>query len=71
MLKVEALTFGCDLSDKTQVITMGKDTIDKFGPIDISVNNAGIGIHTPKGCNKLNWLTQQIIAVGYGGSALG
>jgi NADP-dependent 3-hydroxy acid dehydrogenase YdfG len=36
------MTHGCDLSDKTQVITMGKDTIDKFGLIDILTNNAGM-----------------------------
>lgn len=43
MPKCKAMTYGGDLSDKTQVISMGKDTIDKFSPIDILVNNAGIG----------------------------
>ena len=43
----EALTYGFDLPEKTQVISIGKDTIDKFGPIDILVDNAGIGILGP------------------------
>jgi uncharacterized protein len=34
----------CDVSNKTQVFSMAKNVLEKFGNIDVLVNNAGIGI---------------------------
>ena len=36
----ETLGIGCDVSDKQQVQNMVKETLDKFGKVDILVNNA-------------------------------
>ena len=38
-----ALSYRCDVKDKTIVNRMVQDVADKFGRIDILVNNAGIG----------------------------
>ncbi|WP_100487653.1 3-oxoacyl-[acyl-carrier-protein] reductase [Sporolactobacillus pectinivorans] len=38
----EAFTFQCDVSNETDVQSMVKATIEKFGHLDIVVNNAGI-----------------------------
>jgi hypothetical protein len=34
----------CDVSSKEQVAAMGKSTLDKFGRVDVLVNNAGFGV---------------------------
>jgi len=36
----------CDVSKKDQVEAMGKIIIEKFGTVDVLVNNAGFGIHS-------------------------
>lgn len=38
----EAFTFQCDVSNETDVQSMVKATIEKFGHLDMVVNNAGI-----------------------------
>src|SRR3989338_2248622 len=38
----EALAVKCDISRKTEIEEMVKKTIEKFGKIDILINNAGI-----------------------------
>jgi len=35
----------CDVSKKDQVEAMGKIILEKFGTVDVLVNNAGFGIH--------------------------
>ena len=43
----KVLVHSCDVSKKDQVTVMGKTIIDKFGKVDVLVNNAGFGIHSP------------------------
>ena len=40
----DAVPYGCDVSDKAQVLRMGKDVLDRFGRVDVLVNNAGFGV---------------------------
>ena len=44
---VDALALSVDISRENEVIRMVKTTIDKFGTIDVFVNNAGIHHHEP------------------------
>ena len=39
----EAVSVPCDLSDRSQTATVVERAVASFGPIDIHVNNAGIG----------------------------
>jgi short-subunit dehydrogenase len=39
-----AVPYACDISDKAQVLSMGRDILDRFGRVDILVNNAGFGV---------------------------
>lgn len=43
----EALIVQADVADDAQVRAMVQQTIDRFGGIDVLVNNAGITIHVP------------------------
>ena len=43
--KTEILICPCDVSQKDQVSKMSKNILDKFGNIDVLVNNAGFGIY--------------------------
>src|SRR5262245_14362541 len=40
----DCLVFECDVSNKAQVLSMAQNVLEKFGNIDVLVNNAGIGI---------------------------
>src|SRR5919108_6163263 len=42
--KCETMVYVCDISNKTEVIKLGRDIIHRFGRIDILINNAGFGI---------------------------
>jgi uncharacterized protein len=42
--KCECLVCPCDVSDKSAVISMAGNVLDKFGNVDVLVNNAGYGI---------------------------
>lgn len=39
-----AFPYTCDVSDKAQVLIMAKDVLDRFGRVDVLVNNAGFAI---------------------------
>lgn len=43
--QIKTFVYTCDVSDKDQVDKMGKIVIEKFGTIDVLVNNAGFGIY--------------------------
>ena len=42
--KCECLVCPCDVSDKSAVASMARNVLEKFGNIDVLVNNAGYGI---------------------------
>ena len=44
--KIKALAIKCDVSNEEEVVSMIKEIIDKFGRIDVLVNNAGIAVDT-------------------------
>jgi citronellol/citronellal dehydrogenase len=43
----ESLAIRCDVTDEQSVGDMAKKTLDKFGHIDVLVNNAGIAFYRP------------------------
>ncbi|MGB9003583.1 MAG: SDR family oxidoreductase, partial [Nitrosotalea sp.] len=43
--KTQILVCACDVSQKDQVNQMNKKVLEKFGTIDVLVNNAGFGIY--------------------------
>ena len=42
---VSVLSYSCDVSDKSRVKEMSEFVLDKFGSIDVLVNNAGFAIY--------------------------
>lgn len=43
----EALAVECDVREEAQVVAMFAAALDRFGQIDVLVNNAGLADHTP------------------------
>lgn len=43
-LGTQAEVFGADIADEATVLQLERDVIQKFGPVDILINNAGINI---------------------------
>ena len=43
--RIETLVCKCDVSEKSEVENMCKEVLNKFGTIDVLVNNAGFGIY--------------------------
>jgi 3-oxoacyl-[acyl-carrier protein] reductase len=43
----EAASFSTDLSRESDIVALVRDTVERFGRLDIVVNNAGIGIFGP------------------------
>lgn len=43
----ESMVCQCDVSDKVQVESMSRQVLDRFGRIDVLVNNAGFAIYGP------------------------
>lgn len=39
-----AVPYACDVSDKAQVLEMGRDILDRFSHVDVLVNNAGFAV---------------------------
>jgi uncharacterized protein len=42
--KCECMIFGCDISNKSEVLKMANEVLSVYDTVDILVNNAGIGI---------------------------
>ena len=42
--KCETMVYVCDISNKIEVIKLGRDVIHRFGRVDVLINNAGFGI---------------------------
>jgi short-subunit dehydrogenase len=42
--KCETMVYVCDISNKIEVIKLGRDVIHMFGRVDVLINNAGFGI---------------------------
>ncbi len=58
--QIKTFVYACDVSDKDQVDKMGKTIIEKFGTIDVLVNNAGFGIYTTVEKSKIDELESQM-----------
>lgn len=43
----EAIALTCDVSDATSVARLAQAAVEQLGPVDILINNAGIGISAP------------------------
>ena len=58
----ESIFLKCDVTDKDQVQNMVKSVVERFGRLDIGVNNAGIGILGPdETIEKEKW--DKVIAI--------
>ncbi|MHB8545480.1 MAG: SDR family NAD(P)-dependent oxidoreductase [Nitrosotalea sp.] len=57
---IEAFAYACDVSNKDQVDRMGKIIIEKFGKIDVLVNNAGFGIYNTVEKTKIDEMESQM-----------
>ncbi|MGI0060048.1 MAG: SDR family NAD(P)-dependent oxidoreductase, partial [Nitrosotalea sp.] len=58
--QIEAFAYACDISNKDQVDKMGKIIIEKFGKIDVLVNNAGFGIYNTVEKTKIDEMESQM-----------
>lgn len=58
--QTETFVYACDVSNKNQVDQMGKIIIEKFGTIDVLVNNAGFGIYNTVEKTKIDEMESQM-----------
>lgn len=58
--QTETFVYACDVSNKDQVDKMGKTIIEKFGTIDVLVNNAGFGIYNTVEKTKIDEMESQM-----------
>jgi NAD(P)-dependent dehydrogenase (short-subunit alcohol dehydrogenase family) len=62
----KALALKCDVSKESDVENLVKTTMQKFGKLDIMVNNAGVAYHTPTTeMTDAEW--QQVIGINLSG----
>ena len=59
--KTNVFAYACDVSKKNQVETMKKIIIEKFGTVDVLVNNAGFGIHNTVNDTKIEEMESQMM----------
>ncbi len=64
--KTNVFVYACDVSQKNQVETMRKIVIEKFGTVDVLVNNAGFGIHNTVSEMKIEEMESQMMTNFFG-----
>jgi short-subunit dehydrogenase len=64
--KTTVFVYACDISRKNQVDIMGKTIIEKFGTIDVLVNNAGFAIHNTVNETKIEEMESQMMTNFFG-----
>ena len=64
--KTSVFVYACDVSKKNQVEIMGKIIIEKFGTVDVLVNNAGFGIHNIVNETKIEEMESQMMTNFFG-----
>ena len=64
--QIKTFVYACDVSDKDQVDKMGKIIIEKFGTVDVLVNNAGFGIHNTVNETKIEEIESQMMTNFFG-----
>lgn len=58
--KTTVFVYSCDVSDKNQVEKMASAVIEKFGTIDVLVNNAGFGVYNTVDKIKVEEMESQL-----------
>lgn len=58
--QTKVYVYACDISKKDQVDTMGRVIIEKFGTVDVLVNNAGFGIQNTVNETKIEEMESQM-----------
>jgi len=58
--QTEILVLPCDVSDKEQANQMSKAVLEKFGTVDVLVNNAGFGIYSTVSDIKVEEIESQM-----------
>jgi len=58
--KIKILICQCDISQKDQVSKMSREVLEKFGTIDVLVNNAGFGIYSNIKDTKIEEIESQM-----------
>jgi uncharacterized protein len=58
--QTKVFVYACDISKKDQVDTMGHVIIEKFGKVDVLVNNAGFGIYNTVEKTKIEEIESQM-----------
>jgi uncharacterized protein len=64
--KTGVFVHACDISDKNQVEQMGKIILEKFGTVDVLVNNAGFGVHNTVSETKIEEMESQMMTNFFG-----
>lgn len=64
--KTNVFVYACDISKKNQVETMEKIILEKFGTVDVLVNNAGFGIHNTVNRTKIEEMESQMMTNFFG-----
>ncbi|HUG96049.1 MAG TPA: SDR family NAD(P)-dependent oxidoreductase [Nitrososphaera sp.] len=62
----DAVPYACDVSDKAQVLRMGRDVLDRFGRVDVLVNNAGFAVFKSVNCLSIEEI-ESMTATNYHG----
>ncbi|MCE9541647.1 SDR family oxidoreductase [Candidatus Kaiserbacteria bacterium] len=70
-LELDAPTMHCNVTDREQVVALGRAAMDAFGRIDIWINNAGVWMPYATAENIDFNKARQLVEVNYFGTAFG